>query len=120
MARASAARAPRWYEYIDREERLSTIKGGRPVKADSRPHVEVTVPDSFESPESSTIAGASYDANTLTLMVTFKRKGDIRERYDYPGVPASLWKEFTLAPSKGQFFGARIRPLYQGTKIVRK
>lgn len=119
MARSSQLPA-RWHDYNpDREQRLSTIRG-RAVKADNIVHVEMRVPDSFESPESSSIAGASYEEGSQTLSVTFKRARDARERYDYPSVPAELWAEFVMATSKGEFFAARIRPLYKGTKIVRK
>jgi hypothetical protein len=117
MARSSQLRH-RWYDYNpEREQKLSTIKG-RPMKAHDTAPVETKVPDSFESPESSTIAGASYQDGTLSVM--FKRGAGARERYDYSGIPAELWAEFVMADSKGQFFGARIRPLYRGTKIVRK
>lgn len=77
------------------------------------------VQDSFDSPESSTIASAFYDAMTRVLSVQFKRAKGKLDRYDYADVPGELWAEFLSAESKGQFFAARIRPLYTGTRIDR-
>jgi hypothetical protein len=77
-----------------------------------------TIPDSFESPESSTIASACYDNATAVLSVQFKRAKGKLDRYDYT-VPPELWAEFVAAESKGQFFAARIRPLYPGVHIQR-
>ena len=123
MARSSQLRATAWIDYHpERTERQTTALDavrGRAMKAKRQP-AEVRVPDSFESPESSTIGGGSYDSETQTLSVMFIRKGDVRERYDHVGIPPQLWAEFVMAESKGQFYNARIRPLYKGTKIVRK
>lgn len=43
-----------------------------------------------------------------TLSVWFHKSG----RYDYPGVPESLYQAFLSAPSKGEFFADRIRDQY--------
>lgn len=114
MARSSAV--PKWSEYHPEVRQLDAIKG-RPVKANII-RAGKDVPDSFESPESSTIISACYDSATETLSVHFKRKSGAK-RYDYPKVPAQLWAEFAQAESKGQFFGARIRPMFQGILIER-
>lgn len=70
---------------------------------------------SFESPESSTIAGAFYDHGIMVVL--FKRgPGRDNDRYDYRDVPEVIWQEFVAAGSKGAFFTQQIRPHYQGRK----
>lgn len=115
MARGATA-AARWSDYHPEVEKLSNVKG-RQAKANIIRGGH-DVPNSFESPESSSIASAHYDPETETLSVHFKR-GKTIARYDYPKVPAGVWAEFAQADSKGTFFGARIRPLYEGTRIER-
>lgn len=70
------------------------------------------IPLSFESPESSSLEGASYDPSTRQLTVVFKDG----KTYDYPGIDPELWVEFMEAGSKGTYFMRRIRPLYTGRK----
>ena len=70
------------------------------------------VPDSFQSPESSSIDGATYDRKTQMLRVIF-RKGP---PYDFAGVPHSVWAGFATASSKGAYFTSMIRPLYTGVR----
>lgn len=72
------------------------------------------VPMSFQSPESSTIDGATYDPVTHTMAVHFRRDAV----YDYADVPPAAWAGFVAATSKGQYFGSVIRPLYTGVKRV--
>lgn len=87
----------------------------RATKAEKQSAVEVPpdVPISFESPDSSSIVGASYDADTQKMIVIFKRQSST-STYLYEGVPAYRWADFTKAESKGKFFGTFIRPLYTG------
>ena len=66
------------------------------------------IPDTFTSPESTSIAGADYDANTRTLYVRFTN-GKTYRGQDFP---AEAWRDFVQASSKGSHFNRRIRPLY--------
>jgi hypothetical protein len=99
------------------EERLYSIQGAPPVKADHRPRrtaVNVSLPtetpDHFESPESSTIERAECVEGVLK--VVFKRKASERSPkiYTCSEFPSDLWREWTQAPSKGGFFAQRVRP----------
>lgn len=64
----------------------------------------------FDSPESSTILGGSYDPTTSTLTVRFVTG----KTYDFGSFPLKLWREFYLAASKGSYFGKVIRPMFAG------
>lgn len=73
------------------------------------------VRDSFESPESSNIARASYGGQELTITFRPKAEGERLRCYSYRNVPEALWKEFKAeALSKGKFFAICIRPYYPG------
>jgi hypothetical protein len=74
--------------------------------------VEKDIPLSFDSPESSSVQGASYDPATMTLTVTLK-PGKI---YTYNPISPEKWKAFHDAPSKGKFFQGEIRPKYIGRR----
>lgn len=80
--------------------------------------VVADMPMSFDSPESSNIARASYDSDYQQLTVDFKRdsRGD-QVRYVFPKVSLALWIEFYQAPSKGKFFQSRIKPMFVGTAV---
>lgn len=66
--------------------------------------------DTFDSPESSTIARGVYSYGAQVLLVYFTSgKG-----YAYGGVDSGTWEQFRDAKSKGAFFGAFIRPMYAG------
>lgn len=67
----------------------------------------------FTSPESSTIASANYDPDTLTLFVHFTN-GKTYRGNDFP---QKAWDEFVQARSKGAHFNQRIRPLYLMKKM---
>lgn len=69
----------------------------------------------FDSPDSSSIARAAYLPDSRELRVTFRRK-TLEVTYTYANVPQSLWEEFDAATSKGTFFGKHIRPLYSGVE----
>lgn len=75
------------------------------------------IPQSFESPESSTISQAIYDSSTEIMRIYFKRQGKDNDCYEYRQVPAILWADFAAADSKGRFFSERIRPHYRGVTI---
>lgn len=76
------------------------------------------LPDSFESPESSLIAGATYDKKSWELQVRFKRTRELSDTYSYPSISPALWRGFVQSESKGAFFNQCIRPLAPG-KMVR-
>lgn len=75
------------------------------------------IPRSFESPESSTIIRATYDPETLTMRVTFK-KVPVEATYQYNKFPAETWVDFEQAESKGVYFSKFIRPFYVGHPVV--
>ena len=70
------------------------------------------IPLSFESPESSSLAGASYDPDCRQLTVVFKDG----KTYDYPGIEPQMWVAFMEAGSKGGYFMWHIRPMFTGKK----
>lgn len=55
---------------------------------------------------SSAIARIEWDNGTLSIW--FHESG----RYDYYGVPESVYEAFIAAPSKGQFFHDHIKDRY--------
>lgn len=118
MRRDSQRRSVRWHDYHPERAATAHDRGTGAVRQGMR-EMTMEVPESFESPESSTIAAAEYNRETQTLSVMFKRKGNTQDRYDYPNVPEELWGRFVAAESKGQFFGSYIRPVYDGTHIIR-
>jgi len=73
---------------------------------------EMEVPNTFSSPESSTIDGATYNRESGHLTVFFRRGA----AYDYASVPFAIWVGFVTATSKGEYLNATIRPLYTGVK----
>lgn len=127
MARQSARRHVSWAEYQRPEfdvprPRMAKVNDVSPRKVRQtmqESNIAVTVaPSMFESPDSSTIASAEYDRTTQVMSINFKRARGL-DRYDYDRIPEELWSEFVAAESKGQFFSARIRPVYEGRKITR-
>jgi hypothetical protein len=111
-------------DQLDRRLMMTQRGGLRPVKANHRsrrgaaPPVELPdVPDAFETPESSVIAGASYDATARMLLVSIRRGPNVSKDYIYNGYPASEWAEFATAESKGKYFSERIRPRYTGKPL---
>lgn len=79
---------------------------------------------SFESPESSQVAGASYNKETETLRIIFRNRLDpsLGQLYEYTGVPESVWKGLVEAPSKGHYVNteivvSRALPKYKGVRI---
>jgi hypothetical protein len=70
--------------------------------------------DSFLSPESSNIAGATYDDNAGTLVVTFNNGGE----YEYLGVSPIVWTSFKRAPSKGRYFARNIKNQFPTNKVA--
>lgn len=59
--------------------------------------------------ESTQVAAVGYDEARKTLAVTFEH--GIGSIYHYPNVEPTLHAEFMAAPSKGKFFGKRIKQL---------
>ncbi len=62
---------------------------------------------------SSNIAMISYDPYTSTLFVWFLNSSV----YRYEQVPRSIYAQLKSAPSKGKFFWARIRNVYNFSRI---
>lgn len=95
-------------------------KNKRPITRKIKEGFEVLseTPSSFESPESSLIAGASYDNVSWAMDVTFKRTREESDTYRYERISPALWKGFSESTSKGAFFNQQIRPLSLG-KLVK-
>lgn len=66
-----------------------------------------------DSPESSSIASATYDTETEVMVITF-RAGRV---YEYPRIPRGVWDLYVSAQSKGTCFSHNIRPLYVGRRV---
>lgn len=67
--------------------------------------------DSFTSPESSWIEGATYtseDGKTGSMVIETDKKD-----YEFVGVPIEVWEKFKSASSKGTFYHKNIRDRYQ-------
>jgi hypothetical protein len=62
---------------------------------------------------SAVIKGRRYDAETLTLFITFPSA----EIYAYANVEPEAWEAMNRSFSKGQFFGEFIRPYYAYGKV---
>lgn len=67
----------------------------------------------FDSPESANIAGARYDPDTETMVITFKGGKD----YAYNKFPEIDWRLFEEAPSKGKHFSNYIKPFWTGRAL---
>lgn len=89
------------------------MKTTRPIKA----AIASKLPDAFESPESSSIARATYDESAKMLLVGIKKGPNLTQEYVYSGVEPHQWAEFVTAKSKGQYFNTRIRPLFAGKPL---
>ena len=71
------------------------------------------IPMSFVSPESSNIAGASFNPETSTLVVQFRGHiGQPDRLYAARDFTLAQWQMFLDAPSKGKFFAEQIKPLF--------
>lgn len=71
--------------------------------------------DSFSSPESSWIEGATYnleDGKTGTMILETDHKD-----YEFVDVPIDVWKKFKLTSSKGRFYDRNIRDRYQRDSV---
>jgi len=62
---------------------------------------------------SSVIRQFSYDESRRRLRITFT-SGDV---YDYLDVPPMIFEGLRIAPSRGRFFGMRIRDHYAFERI---
>lgn len=58
--------------------------------------------------ESTNVQQVGYDDSTMMLHILFK---DGRLKV-YSDVPASVYREFLDADSKGSFFNRRVKPIY--------
>jgi hypothetical protein len=58
---------------------------------------------------SSQISAFGYDAATQTLAIQFPGRGNTSSLYHYADVPAEVFEQMKAAPSKGTFFGEKIR-----------
>lgn len=61
------------------------------------------------TPQSSNIAGFSYDEATQVLTVEFNNGS----RYDYYDVPDHIFEGMKSADSKGKYLNAEIKSLYR-------
>ena len=69
--------------------------------------------ETFDAFESSNIASLKYDAETLTLQVSFHNGSD----YQYFDVPQQTWEAMKLAESKGVFLNSEIKGTYRYSKV---
>lgn len=58
---------------------------------------------------SSCVASIDYNEKTQQLTVYFVKGGE----HTYSGVPKTVYDGFLVAPSKGKYFNAVVRPNYQ-------
>jgi lysyl-tRNA synthetase class 2 len=58
--------------------------------------------------DSTTLRRVGYDAERQLLQIEFQD----RSLYQYSDVPAALYEELMLAPSKGAYFNRSIRPKF--------
>ena len=63
--------------------------------------------------ESSNLKEVAHDAKGNTLSVTFHNGG----QYVLHDVPEKLYKELLAAPSKGKFYGERLRGKHPTIKV---
>jgi KTSC domain len=76
--------------------------------------------EEFRIPESSNIAGASYDTATHVLTVQFKGRGKDGAggaSYRYADIPEGHWRGFQDSKTKGGYFASRIKPHYKGVEL---
>lgn len=76
----------------------------------------VKAADKFNSPDSSFISGATYDANKRTLTIEM-HNNDTKKQYQYNNVDKKMFEEFKKAESKGQFFNKNIKNYYDYQRI---
>lgn len=76
-----------------------------------------TVPLSFESPESSSIASATYYLDTHKLSVSFYTPTKEIKTYELEAVPLSIWEPFCRAESKGSHYNQYIRPFFPARRV---
>lgn len=99
------------------DEQLASIRRPAPLKARLNAMEDNDIPTAFDSPESSVIAGASYDPMTRTLICEVKRGPNVTKAYRYDGFPEEEWVAFVQSPSKGNFFSRRVRAIYSGKAL---
>lgn len=59
-------------------------------------------------PDSTCLAGASYDEVLRLLVLRFVSGGS----YSYPNIPMKIWDGLIAASSKGRYYNEEIRRLY--------
>jgi len=67
----------------------------------------------FVTLDSTSLAGAAYDSQSLTLSLLF-HNGAI---YSYSGVQPGVYQELLVAPSKGTYFHHSIRSRFTFNRI---
>lgn len=66
-----------------------------------------------DTPESSTVAWASYDPASTTFQIAFRRRGkDTLAVYETSQMPLGVWEAFKGAVSKGGFYNLQIKPVF--------
>lgn len=100
-------------------EKANSVESQNPPPASTTDVGDARKYDSFQSPESSNIAGAMYYESDKTMYITFSGHGfEGRPRdYVYSGVPFDLWVRFKGSESKGKFFSSEIRPKFTGIPV---
>lgn len=68
----------------------------------------------MRSVKSSNIAAIGYDAETQTMLVTFKGSG---ATYAYDSVPADVHEKLMAADSVGKHFSTHIRAKYSSARV---
>jgi hypothetical protein len=68
--------------------------------------------DEIETPESSNVAGGTYDPDLRQMTVRF-RNGD---SYTYHGVDAGVWEGFKSSDSKGSYVHRQIKGRFRHTR----
>lgn len=66
---------------------------------------------------SSNIRTADYDRKSRTLTMVFINRP--RWVYTYYNVPSTVWTRFLQSNSKGQYFSAAIRDIYQYSRTIK-
>lgn len=64
---------------------------------------------------SSNIAAVGYDAQSSVLFVRFHSGARV---YSYRGVPASVYRAFLAAPSKGRFLAQFVKGRYPYARVA--
>lgn len=104
------------------DTRLSRVRL-HPAKADIEVKRMGDFRLTFESPESSSILGASFNPDTGVVRVEFKLSDrEVKAKKPpkvYEGlISPELWLDWLSAESKGSFFNTNVRPIWGGKQVA--